>query len=380
MKIYLFTFLTICTLFSCNKSTELSENEYEVTVKADGVFDGLRAYLKTNENPRNPIATDTAVVYKGGFTFKGQIEGTEMRSLTIDGVNGQTTLLLEAGNIEVVVYKDSIYKSTVKGSFNNAVFNDYKKQYKAKIDDLTSIKRSLMESQADPVISNSLKKEMDSLGTELKNFGFNFIKANTNADFSLLLLNRLIDQNGFDLTLASEAYDQIDNSVKIKTTNNQIISNRIKTKIKSAKKSELVTIGKIVPNFSAPNPQGKLIELNKIKGKVTIIDFWASWCKPCRVENPNLVKLYNEYHSKGLEIISVSLDREAQKDFWIKAIEKDQLNWYNISNLKFWQEPIAKLYGVNSIPATFIIDENGILIAKKLRGAQLDQKIKELLD
>ena len=380
MKIYLFTFLTISTLFSCNKSTELSENEYEVTVKAEGVFDGLRAYLKTNENPRNPIATDTAVVYKGGFTFKGQIEGTEMRSLTIDGVNGQTTLLLEAGNIEVVVYKDSIYKSTVKGSFNNAVFNDYKKQYKAKIDDLTSIKRSLMESQADPVISNSLKKEMDSLGTELKNFGFNFIKANTNADFSLLLLNRLIDQNGFDLTLASEAYDQIDNSVKIKTTNNQIISNRIKTKIKSAKKSELVTIGKIVPNFSAPNPQGELIELNKIKGKVTIIDFWASWCKPCRVENPNLVKLYNEYHPKGLEIISVSLDREAQKDFWIKAIEKDQLNWYNISNLKFWQEPIAKLYGVNSIPATFIIDENGILIAKKLRGAQLDQKIKELLD
>jgi len=380
MKINLFAFLIISTLFGCNQSTKLSENEYEVTVKAEGVFDGLRAYLKTNENPRNPIATDTAVVYKGGFTFKGQIEGTEMRSLTIDGVNGQTTLLLEAGNIEVVVYKDSIYKSTVKGSFNNAVFNDYKKQYKAKIDDLTSIKRSLMESQADPVISNSLKKEMDSLGTELKNFGFNFIKANTNADFSLLLLNRLIDQNGFDLTLASEAYDQIDNSVKIKTTNNQIISNRIKTKIKSAKKSELVTIGKIVPNFSAPNPQGKLIELNKIKGKVTIIDFWASWCKPCRVENPNLVKLYNEYHPKGLEIISVSLDREAQKDFWIKAIEKDQLNWYNISNLKFWQEPIAKLYGVNSIPATFIIDENGILIAKKLRGAQLDQKIKELLD
>jgi len=380
MKIYLFTFLTISTLFSCNKSTELSENEYEVTVKADGVFDGLRAYLKTNENPRNPIATDTAIVYNGSFTFKGQIEGTEMRSLTIDGVNGQTTLLLEAGNIEVVVYKDSIYKSTVKGSFNNAVFNDYKKQYKDKIDDLTFLKRSLIESQTDPIISNSLKKEMDSLAIEFKNFGFNFIKANTNADFSLLLLNSVIDQKGFDLTLASEAYDQIDNSVKIKTTNNQIISNRIKTKIKSAKKSELVMIGKIVPNFSAPNPQGKLIELNKIKGKVTIIDFWASWCKPCRVENPNLVKLYNEYHSKGLEIISVSLDREAQKDFWIKAIEKDQLNWYNISNLKFWQEPIAKLYGVNSIPATFIIDENGILIAKKLRGAQLDQKIKELLD
>ena len=380
MKIHLFAFLIFTTLISCNQSGILLENEYEVTVKAEGVFNGLRAYLKTNEDPRNPITTDTAVVYKEGFTFKGQIEGTEMRSLTIDGVNGQTTIILEPGKIKVVVYKDSIYKSTVEGSFNNVVFNDYKKEYKAQMDNLNSVRKALMASQNDPTLTKSLKKQMDSLRIELKNFGFQFIKANTDADFSLLLLNSVIDQKGFDLNLASEAYDQIDNSIKIKTINNQIISNQIKTKIKLAEKSQLVAIGQIAPNFSAPNPEGEFVELNKIKGKVTIIDFWASWCKPCRIENPNLVKLYNEYHTKGLEIISVSLDRESQKDFWIKAIEKDQLSWYNISNLKFWQEPIAKLYGVNSIPATFIIDKNGILIAEKLRGSQLDQKIKELFD
>jgi thiol-disulfide isomerase/thioredoxin len=380
MKIHLFAFLIFTTLISCNQSGILLENEYEVTVKAEGVFNGLRAYLKTNEDPRTPIVTDTAVVYKEGFTFKGQIEGTEMRSLTIDGVNGQLTILLEPGNIEVVVYKDSIYKSTIEGSFNNAVFNDYKKEYKAQMDDLNSVRKALMASQNDPTLTKSLKKQMDSLRIELKNFGFQFIKANTDADFSLLLLNSVIDQKGFDLNLASEAYDQIDNSIKIKTINNQIISNQIKTKIKLAEKSQLVAIGQIAPNFSAPNPEGEFVELNKIKGKVTIVDFWASWCKPCRIENPNLVKLYNEYHTKGLEIISVSLDRESQKDFWINAIEKDQLSWYNISNLKFWQEPIAKLYGVNSIPATFIIDKNGILIAEKLRGSQLDQKIKELFD
>ena len=380
MKIHLFAFLIFTTLISCNQSGILLENEYEVTVKAEGVFNGLRAYLKTNEDPRTPIVTDTAVVYKEGFTFKGQIEGTEMRSLTIDGVNGQLTILLEPGNIEVVVYKDSIYKSTIEGSFNNAVFNDYKKEYKAQMDDLNSVRKALMASQNDLTLTKSLKKQMDSLRIELKNFGFQFIKANTDADFSLLLLNSVIDQKGFDLNLASEAYDQIDNSIKIKTINNQIISNQIKTKIKLAEKSQLVAIGQIAPNFSAPNPEGEFVELNKIKGKVTIVDFWASWCKPCRIENPNLVKLYNKYHSKGLEIISVSLDRKSQKDFWIKAIEKDQLSWYNISNLKFWQEPIAKLYGVNSIPATFIIDKNGILVAKKLRGSQLDQKIKELFD
>ena len=139
-------------------------------------------------------------------------------------------------------------------------------------------------------------------------------------------------------------------------------------------------IGDKAPDFSAPSPEGDQVKLSAIKGKVTIIDFWASWCKPCRIENPNLVKLYKEYHSKGLEIISVSLDRETQKEYWIKAIEKDQLNWYNVSNLKFWQDPIAKAYGVNSIPATFILGENGILIAERLRGAELDAKIKSLLD
>ena len=124
---------------------------------------------------------------------------------------------------DVQNYKDSIYKSTVEGSFNNAVFNDYKKEYKAQMDDLNSVRKALMASQNDPTLTKSLKKQMDSLRTELKNFGFQFIKANTDADFSLLLLNSVIDQKGFDLNLASEAYDQIDNSIKIKTINNQII-------------------------------------------------------------------------------------------------------------------------------------------------------------
>ena len=380
MKIPFFAFLTIATLFGCNNSTKLLENEYELTAKAEGVHNGLRVYLKMNEDSRNPQVTDTAVVFNGAFSFKGQIEGAQMRSLTIDGVNGQTSFFLEPGIIEVVIYKDSIYKSTFKGTFNNTVFNNYKKQYQNEMEKVNAFAEALMESQKGQTRSTPLKKEMDSLRSVLKNFGFQFIKANSSADFSLLLLESAVGQKGFDMKLATEAYDQIDNSIKTKTVENQIISNRIKTQLKAAQKSELVSIGAKAPNFSAPNPQGELIELNKIKGKVTIIDFWASWCKPCRIENPNLVKLYNKYNAKGLEIISISLDREAQKDFWIKAIEKDQLNWYNISNLKFWQEPIAKLYGVNSIPATFIIDKNGILIAKKLRGSQLDQKIKELLD
>ncbi|MDC1266258.1 TlpA family protein disulfide reductase, partial [Flavobacteriaceae bacterium] len=187
-------------------------------------------------------------------------------------------------------------------------------------------------------------------------------------------------QKGFDVELASNAFKNIEASIKTKNESNQLISDRIRQKIESNPNRPKIKIGMQAPDFSAPNPEGEQITLSEIKGKVTIVDFWASWCKPCRIENPNLVKLYDKYHSKGLEIISVSLERGNQKAFWIEAIKKDQLSWYNVSNLKFWQDPIAQAYSVNSIPATFILDENGTLIAERLRGAELEAKIKSLLE
>ena len=136
-------------------------------------------------------------------------------------------------------------------------------------------------------------------------------------------------------------------------------------------------VGDLAPQFSAPTPDGKQLALKQALGKVTIVDFWASWCKPCRAENPNVVALYNELHSKGLNIIGVSLDRTADK--WTEAIAADKLTWNHVSNLKFWDEPIAKQYGVTSIPATFILDANGKIVAKDLRGPELKAKVQELL-
>jgi thiol-disulfide isomerase/thioredoxin len=113
-----------------------------------------------------------------------------------------------------------------------------------------------------------------------------------------------------------------------------------------------------------------------VLGKVTIVDFWAAWCKPCRAENPNVVKIYNKYHDKGLNILGVSLDRKAED--WKKAIEDDGLTWNHVSNVDYFDE-IAKLYNVEAIPATFILDAEGTIIAKNLRGPALEEKIAELL-
>ncbi|MFM9987920.1 peroxiredoxin family protein [Flavobacterium sp.] len=138
-----------------------------------------------------------------------------------------------------------------------------------------------------------------------------------------------------------------------------------------------LSIGQSAPNFTAKNVDGKLVSLKESLGKITIIDFWASWCSPCRKENPNVVNLYNEFHAKGLNIIGVSLDDKATA--WKEAIAKDKLTWTQVSNLKSWQDPIAVTYNIQSIPATFLLDANGNIIAKDLRGVELKAKVAELL-
>jgi thiol-disulfide isomerase/thioredoxin len=380
MKTKFLFVISILLLFSCKPSTSNYGDHYEVIVKADGVYDGLRAYLIKIENGRNRIATDTAIAYNGGFIFKGEIKGAEMRALTVDGVRGQTSVFIEPGSIHVELYKDSIHKSKAEGTYNNSVFNDYKDKYQKKIEAIDAVKAKFLNSKENTESLKVLQKKADSLRIQVKNFGYEFIETNTDSDFALYVLDGLTSQKGFDVELASKAFKRIEASIKTKSESNQLISNRIKQKIESNPNKQKIKIGMQAPDFTAPNPQGNPITLSAIKGKVTIVDFWASWCKPCRIENPNLVKLYDKYHSKGLEIISVSLERGNQKAFWIEAIKKDQLNWYNVSNLKFWQDPIAQAYSVNSIPATFILDENGTVVAERLRGAELEAKIKKMLD
>ena len=188
---------------------------------------------------------------------------------------------------------------------------------------------------------------------------------------SLLFLEQFMSQPNADQVKLKKIYESLDPSLKATKA-----AKKIK---KSLDALTSTTVGSVAPAFSAPDVNGKMVSLKESLGKVTIIDFWASWCGPCRQENPNVVALYNEFHAKGLNIIGVSLDKEGEGDKWKEAIAKDGLTWPEVSNLKWWQDPIAKQYNVQSIPATFLLDASGKIIAKDLRGEELKAKVASLL-
>jgi peroxiredoxin len=143
-------------------------------------------------------------------------------------------------------------------------------------------------------------------------------------------------------------------------------------------KLKAVALGATAPGFAEADTAGKMVSLSSFRGKYVLIDFWASWCGPCRQENPNVVKAFNHYKGQKFTIVGVSLDRPGGKDKWLKAIHNDGLAWTQLSDLKFWDSKAAGLYAVRGIPQNFLLDPNGKIIGKNLRGEDLENKLEEL--
>lgn len=227
----------------------------------------------------------------------------------------------------------------------------------------------MANSNRDTVAMKSLRDEFFELQEEYKSFEINYIKNHPNGLISALLLDRALSAKALPENEIGEMYESLTSEIKATK-----VAKSIKERLD---KNKSTSIGNIAPDFSAPTPEGGQLALKEAMGKVTILDFWAAWCKPCRMENPNVVAVYNKYHDKGLNILGVSLDKNAGD--WHKAIADDGLVWQHVSNLAYYDDQIAKLYNVDAIPATFILDEKGVIIAKDLRGPALEEKIAALL-
>jgi peroxiredoxin len=368
-KIVLLAIATL-SIFACNK---VSENEFVISGTAEGIENGTKVYLQV-QGETEMIAKDTVEVQSGKFEIKGAFETLEIAIVTVEG-NNPIPFIMENGNITIKVNKDTIQNSVVGGTPENELFQDYSGKTKVvykKIGDFQASKQEeYMGAQAvnDTVTMNALMKQLKTMQEELIVLAKDVISKNNDKYLSALLLENNLATQTITAEEGKAYFDKFTDKIKQTRAGKSIE--------KIVKAATEVVIGKPAPNFSAPSPDGKTISLKESLGKVTIIDFWASWCGPCRQENPSVVAMYNELHEKGLNIIGVSLDKDGDK--WKEAIAKDGLTWPQVSNLKFWQEPIAEQYNVKSIPATFILDENGIIVARDLRGDELKAKVKELL-
>ena len=333
-----------------------------------------KIFLIEADSNNQPIIVDSTNAIDGSFNFKREVFIPNINFIQVKDYTGNFPFVLEKGTIEIELYKDSIPSSTSYGTKSNDSFMEYKTKTKAYIKTLNSIQKEMQEAsfKKDTLLYLDLQEEINGISDQIKNYELEFIKLNNDSYISVLILERFLNSKLISQDSAKTHYKNF--TKRVVNSPSGININQI---LKAPK--EPAKVGEIAPNFNGPKPNGDLFYLDENLKKITLIDFWASWCKPCRVANPGLVSMYNKYKSKGLQIISVSLDRD--KNQWLQAINDDGLYWdAHVSNLMFWKDPIAVLYKVNAIPATFLLDENGKIIEKNLRGIQLENKISQLLN
>jgi len=335
---------------------------------------------------------DSAVVSEEGeFHFKVKPKEIGFYILKLKKNNFLTLLINKGETVEIIADAKQLQKTYIvsgsKGSEQIKELNDHLQANYTKVDSLSRIYNDSKESPDILKIKASLDSTYKEIFFDQKNFLKNFIDKNTG---SLACLIAIYQQFGreplFNVSNKTDFayFEKLDKALITAYPDNQHSQDLHKrvTEIKRMEAEKQSAENKLAveseaPDFKLKTPDGKLVSLSSLKGKFVLIDFWASWCAPCRQENPNMVKLYKEYKDKDFTILGVSLDKD--KDSWINAIKTDKLIWTQISDLKYWDSPVVKLYNVQSIPYSILIDEEGKIIAKGLRGEELAKKIKEVV-
>ena len=379
----LITFATIGLLLIACKQT--NRTDYVINGNAKDVYNGVRVYLKSVDDNGRQIVNDTAIVMNEKFKMNGSIDEPSVRFLSVDGTQGELIFMLENSEIDIDINKAIPMKSKVSGSETN---NDFQ-AFQSEMEIMNEKNKDLIYTYRDAKKNNDIKKRdslrevLEDLSKQMSNYPIIFTKKNNDTYFSLNLIGLETNKPNVNIEDLKESFENLTQRLK-ESPKGIAVREQLETVYLEYQKTKKLEIGKIAPNFEAPTQNGDIVSLNDIKGKVTIIDFWAAWCGPCRKENPNVVRVYNKYHDQGLEIIGISLDGESRqndpKKAWLDAIEKDQLTWTHVSNLKYFKDPVAQLYNITSIPATFILDKDGKIAYKNLRGKALELKVEELLN
>ncbi|GAO43008.1 TlpA disulfide reductase family protein [Flavihumibacter petaseus] len=325
--------------------------------------------------------TDSTTVKNGQFSFTANLEEPTLATLSAKfqkHINSDETrterkmLFLEPGTIKVKV-KDSLQLATVTGSTAHAEYeklNELEKPYDAAMNALNEPYRKCSEAK-DEAGMKRIVAQADSITKEKdEKVSLPYLLNHQNSPIALYVLR---EYAGYDLDPAK--VEPLFETLPAATR--QLPSGiEFKGRIETAKKT---AVGAYALDFTQNDTLDQPVSLSSFKGKYVLLDFWASWCGPCRRENPNVVKAYEKYKDKQFTVLGVSLDQPGKKDAWLKAIHQDGLTWTHVSDLKFWNNEVAKLYGIQAIPQNLLLDPQGKIVAKNIRGEELQQKLAELL-
>ena len=334
--------ISICLLISGVSSLSAQE---KVTIKGNIEKSNFNSIVLTDYVMGEELSS-SAIDESGGFELSCKLDVTTLCKLGLDEQTFISLILAPGESITIAIDGTNLNEPLITGSKDSELLystigrlNDYQKQ----IDDHTS---RIMQ--------------------ERTSFLEEFLRENKSSLSVLFFLEQ------FDINQHPELYREVTTALSESHPGNAVVEN-YNSRFRDAL---FLPLGDEAPEIALPDTEGNISKLSALRGKYVLIDFWAAWCGPCRREAPNLVRVYNKYKDKGFEIYGVSLDRD--KNSWLGAIESDNLDWVHVSDLKYWQSEVVGLYGFSGIPYTVLIDREGKIIAKGLRGEQLENKLTDI--
>ena len=373
MKKLIFKVLGLSILFFLN-SCGSSDNQFELVGNAD-VSDGTMIYVLQADQNNQPYIKDSTSVQSNSFKFKGVSSTPKISYIQVEGVNGYVLAILENGDIKADIDKDDISNSRVYGTKSNDDFIKYKSETKSLVDVMNNISSEAQNAimNGDVVTAMELEKEYNSKEREVMLYEWDFIVDNLDSYMSALLLEVFMIENKVNKDSIIDVYESFSNRIKVSDVGKNIAD-------LLSQFEDPIEVGEIAPDFTAPSIDGPDVTLSNelVNNKVTLLDFWAAWCRPCRIENPNLVRLHKKYKDAGFDIIGVSLDRTREQ--WEQAVIDDNLPWTQVSNLNFWNDPVARRYSIRAIPQSYLLNKDGLVMGKNLRGQELEDRILSLLN